>query len=202
MEETNLGGEANDTGFQINDVIHKIAVQTRGYKKMSWNLAANWILTILTSVSLTIITILVIVICSGVVLRTVYYLENSLLRYGILFGMAAVARGILVLTILESESMERHLFIMNMLWKKRFFPKMDERACQYHACEHKLVHLLEDRKLVTMEALQKISFIHERCGIDEFFLQEKTLALPTPGQYQETLELAEEYFRKLKEKKG
>lgn len=196
MKRVSFSGEANETGFKINDWIHQVAVQTKWFKEEGGDFVVDRTLTILMILSPLIMVVPVIVIC------WIFdsYFQNFPLMYWILFGMLILACGITwFLTFLKPRYL--NLKIAQMFWTKKFFPKIVEKICQHHACEHKLLNLLENGEQVTLETLQKISFISKGCGTAKFFIpQEKTLSEPTLEQYQETLRVAEEYFKKLKEK--
>lgn len=73
-------------------------------------------------------------------------------------------------------------------------------ACQWHACEHKVIRLLESELDINLENLKKMSRISPNCGCSSRFIQFFTTARPTGNQLQETIRVAKDFENKLNQK--
>lgn len=65
---------------------------------------------------------------------------------------------------------------------------------QWHACEHKLIYLLETGKKVTLETLKDAPIFSYTCGAGVLG-QKDWVAPPTEEQLKVTLKVAKEYFK-------
>lgn len=91
---------------------------------------------------------------------------------------------------------------------KRFnCPECNEKLFEWHACEHKLIHILESGREVSFQTIKEAVSYDEHCGCGEGDLQRERLREPSVEKILETVEAGKRYLalvgnRNLKKQKA
>ncbi len=192
-----IGGHANTTGFVIRDKGQGIIKKTKGFKEDIWNKKP------FRKLNMVLVSVFRLVIMAISVFFLIKFLLNPWwisLFIGAIVGLGAICFSDLLLRLIIS---------IFMIGKKDFR--------EYHACEHKVINLLQSEpmlwamaekkdmpvyfwgvveKQITIENLQNEPSIHPGCGSGPWFVQKYfTTKEPSREKLEEALEIALEYCR-------
>lgn len=193
-----LEGQSNSSGFEIVDQKEGIRVATRDY----------WSPSVLEKI---VVLIFIWVVFSPAVCVFagifIYLLGWNPFQNMFLYAYISAGTGVFLLAIVccrVSKNWRRGDSITREEIEefKRTRPKEWLANAQYHACEHKLIGLLENTgngEELTVERLRKMSPVTMTCSCGE--IQEMLLAEPSEEKLLEALEVGREYRRKLEEKR-
>jgi|Deesub1362B_J571_1020462.scaffolds.fasta_scaffold19782_2 hypothetical protein len=165
-----LGGLANEKGFGLIDFKNGIRVQTSNF---SWSFY-HYLIILDRWISL-----FFALLCLG---SFYWYLLNFSPAALIIFGIVSL---FLVARLVWG-------LISACFFKEEIDPQLEE----WHACEHKLVNLLAEKKELTLDNLKRASFFGSYCGSENRYLAE-----PSSEKLEETLRVGKQYYQKLNQRR-
>ncbi len=204
-----IGGSSNASGFQIFDS-NGIRVKTKDYFETAdvriWRKASQIRAWMLRPFSLGILLMLTVL---GIVLLAVASILSGVSHNGYLpiFGIApclvCLSWLLVMLGSFLTEIVMDKWFDLEEWWVERhgiLDPRLDDKVREWHSCEHKIIHLLEQRRKITILAVQKAPSYSSDCGSGRGQEQLDWLKEPSLEKIKETVRVGQEYYKKLQKK--
>ncbi len=194
-----MGGHSNSTGFVIREKSQEITIKSKGFKEGFWDKKPGLVINAIFFGALK-LAIMVVMVFFLIKFSPHPFLINLFL--GIICGFGAICFMDFVLR-----------FLVSVLIIKK------HNLREYHACEHKVINLLQSEEMlwamaekkdmpvyfwgvvekqITIENLLKESPIHPGCGSGPWFVQKYfSTKEPSREKLEEALGVALEYCRQL-----
>lgn len=203
MERT-FSGLSNETGFMIYDNFG-VKAETSGYKdkerestgKSSKRLFRRLFLSLrIAIVGIWLgVSVLILILDTQIPFWTkiVFWLSPLLVVLVVLLASFMLNKAITPL-LRQLKEINNKIELIKFKGKD---PKAWQDMAEYHACEHKLIHLLERNQEVNLENLRAAPIFTPLCGKGKN--QALILAEPSTEKLMETMEAARAYFQKVDE---
>lgn len=159
-------GKSNETGFFITD-LNWVTVKSSNYLEIPRTQRFLWI----GRISL---LLMIIAIALGI---AIFF---RLVHPAIVEGVGIIFIAIFGIFIIYIESQ---------------FKRLKKEVSQWHAVEHKVIHLLESGKEVTLENLKKAPMFSWSCGLLWLNMPDLCLEEPSDEKLKEGLEVALRYLK-------
>lgn len=208
-EDISICGISNCTGFQIFDS-NGIRVKTKDYFETAnvriWRKALQvrlWMPKPLSQKILLMLIVLGIVLLVVASILSDVFHNGYLLIFGIVPCLVCLSWPLVMLGSFLTEIIMDKWLDLQEWWGDRHgpsYPWLDDKLREWHSCEHKVIHLLEQRRKITILAVQKASSYHSRCGSGDCQEQLGWLKEPSLEKIKETARVGQEYYKKLQEK--